>query len=148
MSAKKTPEERRLTRLAAKKRYRDRYPEKIAAAARRYEIRKGRGKGHRTLTEEERIQKRRADRIARKARLKGGGGRPSRDIKEKLLIAQKGKCVYCKEKLDRAHIDHILPLALGGSSDDLNLQLLCPRCNRRKSAKHPVEFAQSLGMLL
>jgi hypothetical protein len=31
-------------------------------------------------------------------------------------------------------IDHILPEALGGSDDESNLWLACPRCNRFKGA--------------
>ena len=34
----------------------------------------------------------------------------------------------------RAHVDHILPVALGGTSDLLNLQLLCSQCNLGKGA--------------
>lgn len=105
-------------------------------------------KTRKLLTQEERKRARRVERLARKAREKGNGGRPSRNIKERLFLAQKGRCVYCRELMTEQHIDHILPLALGGSSDDSNLQLLCPDCNNRKGAYHPVEFANKLGMLL
>lgn len=45
-----------------------------------------------------------------------------------------GKCVICgsKEKLE---FDHIIPLSRGGSSTERNIQLLCEKCNREKSAK-------------
>ena len=49
---------------------------------------------------------------------------------------------------DGYHVDHIQPLALGGSNDKANLQLLCPTCNLRKSAKHPVDFMRETGRLL
>lgn len=58
---------------------------------------------------------------------------------------QGGKCVYCPSPLDKFHIDHIMPLALGGSNTDDNIQLLCPRCNLRKHAKHPDVFAKEIG---
>ena len=32
-------------------------------------------------------------------------------------------------------IDHIIPEAAGGSSDETNLWLACPRCNRHKGAQ-------------
>ena len=33
------------------------------------------------------------------------------------------------------HVDHIKPLAHGGSNDITNFQALCPKCNLSKSAK-------------
>lgn len=45
-------------------------------------------------------------------------------------------------------MDHIMPLALGGTNTDDNIQLLCPTCNRSKHAKHPVDFMQQRGFLL
>lgn len=41
-----------------------------------------------------------------------------------------------------------MPLAKGGEHTPFNIQLLCPRCNVRKSAKHPVDFMQENGYLL
>ena len=67
----------------------------------------------------------------------------------KLRKNQGNKCIYCDFCLDDVyHVDHILPIALGGKHEPSNLQLLCPTCNLRKSSKHPEDFAQSLGLLL
>lgn len=62
---------------------------------------------------------------------------------------QKWRCVACRKSIKlKFHIDHIMPLALGGKHERLNIQLLCPTCNARKSKKHPIDFMQSIGYLL
>jgi 5-methylcytosine-specific restriction endonuclease McrA len=80
------------------------------------------------------------------------------DVRDKLteddiaamLASQKHRCVYCKAnlKLKKWHIDHIEPISRGGTNSKNNLQILCAPCNLSKHAKDPVEFAQSMGMLL
>jgi len=42
-----------------------------------------------------------------------------------------GKCVKCGSK-ERLEFDHIIPIALGGSNTERNIQLLCEACNRSK----------------
>lgn len=78
------------------------------------------------------------------------GQRLSSDLAERLLKAQRGKCANCGCSLKKSghHLDHIVPLALGGANLDTNIQLLCPPCNHSKSAKDPIAWAQSLGRLL
>lgn len=67
----------------------------------------------------------------------------------RILLQQKGRCGYCRKSLGKKfHRDHIMPIALGGTNDAKNIQLLCPKCNQKKHCKHPVEFAQSMGMLI
>lgn len=85
---------------------------------------------------------------ARRARLAGVGGKLSKGIVQKLLKLQKGKCAYCATALHKHHLDHIIPLALGGENTDDNVQLLCPPCNMSKGAKHPIDYMQSKGFLL
>jgi len=67
-----------------------------------------------------------------------------KDLKEK----QKGKCAACFKKLNKYHIDHIVPLSKKGTNDKSNLQLLCAPCNLEKHAKDPIVFMQSKGFLI
>lgn len=68
----------------------------------------------------------------------------SADIK-KLIKKQKAKCNGCrcciKKKYD---IDHIMPLALGGTNWPNNIQLLCSPCNSFKRAKHPKQWKMEI----
>lgn len=77
------------------------------------------------------------------------GGALSKGLSAKLFELQRGKCACCKLPLgDNLHMDHIMPLALGGANIDGNMQLLRATCNLKKHAKHPVDFMQSRGFLL
>jgi 5-methylcytosine-specific restriction endonuclease McrA len=85
----------------------------------------------------------------RRARLNNAEGTHTVEDIQWLLEKQKYKCVYCKKSLRKEyHVDHIQPISKGGSNDKLNLQILCPTCNVRKHTKDPIEFAQSIGLLL
>lgn len=85
----------------------------------------------------------------RRAKVLQCGGRLSVDLAEKLLLLQKGRCAFCRLPLGADyHLDHIMPLALGGSNKDSNMQLLHKHCNQKKSSTHPVDFMQKQGFLL
>lgn len=77
-------------------------------------------------------------------------GKLSIGLSDKLFKLQRGKCACgCKQPLgDDFHLDHIMPLALGGANEDWNIQLLRSTCNQQKHAKHPVDYMQSKGFLL
>lgn len=86
----------------------------------------------------------------RSDRIKSVGGKLSKGLPVRLLELQRGKCACCRASLSDTgyHLDHIIPLAAGGENSDHNIQLLCPACNIKKAAKHPIEFMQSNGYLL
>jgi hypothetical protein len=66
-----------------------------------------------------------------------------------LFERQGGKCVHCTKSLRNGyHVDHIVPLAGGGTNWITNIQLLCGPCNVRKGATDPIEFARRNGRLL
>lgn len=48
-----------------------------------------------------------------------------------LMEIQDGLCAYCDRSIREQayHIEHIIPLAFGGSNGMANLCLSCPRCN-------------------
>jgi len=50
-------------------------------------------------------------------------------------------CTCCEEKdISKLEIDHIVPLARGGSNDETNLQVLCARCNSSKGSYQYGEY--------
>jgi 5-methylcytosine-specific restriction endonuclease McrA len=95
--------------------------------------------------------KRRAFQANRRARKRQAGGMYSAADIAALLRLQRGKCAHswCGKSVAKGyHVDHILPLFLGGSNDRRNLQILCRPCNQEKHAAHPIDFAQLHGLLL
>jgi len=56
------------------------------------------------------------------------------NVKISVWRRDNGKCVGCgsQEKLE---YDHIIPVSKGGSNTERNIQLLCEKCNRQKSAR-------------
>lgn len=75
----------------------------------------------------------------------GAPGSLSAGIVDRLMEQQNGLCVCCQKPLAEYHIDHIMPLALGGHNVDENVQLLLPECNMKKGAKHPDDWRKSLN---
>lgn len=95
------------------------------------------------------IEKWRINKSRRRALKAGSNAKLSNDIRQKLMVLQQGKCACCSQKLSKdAHLDHIMPLALGGENADSNMQLLLPLCNMRKNAKHPIDYMRQKGFLL
>jgi hypothetical protein len=61
-------------------------------------------------------------------------------VKRAIFHRDQGRCVLCQKDLTclintdvDLHVDHIVPLNQWGVNDPCNLQLLCARCNSKKS---------------
>lgn len=78
----------------------------------------------------------------RRAMLRNAEGRFTREHLKFLREAQGGKCLFCGEPLgdDLVHLDHWIPLILGGSNEPDNLALLHESCNLRKGPRLPSHF--------
>jgi len=86
----------------------------------------------------------------RRARLREVEGTHTPADIGRILLAQRGRCAYCKCKITPANmaVDHIFPVSKGGHNGPSNLQIACNNCNSRKSAKDPIEYARSTGRLI
>lgn len=85
-------------------------------------------------------------RVYRAVRRSAAGSAISVKLINQLKRAQQMKCRYCGADLNAGyHLDHRMPLRLGGTNEASNLQLLCPTCNMRKHAKHPELFEKEIG---
>ena len=61
-------------------------------------------------------------------------------IRERIILRDGAACKKCGKMVGRLEVDHIVPLAVGGSNSDLNLQLLCAfPCHRNKTLKEEKE---------
>jgi hypothetical protein len=70
------------------------------------------------------------------------------EVKSILFARDRGKCAACNtdivyEMREKAHIDHMVPITLGGCNDLVNLQLLCSKCNLTK-LNHAAEVTSSI----
>ena len=57
----------------------------------------------------------------------------SAEVRNYVFQRDGGQCTACSSKVE-LQFDHVIPVALGGSSEPENLQVLCGPCNRRKGA--------------
>lgn len=80
-------------------------------------------------------------------KLQAEGTHTAEDVQEQYK-RQKGRCFWCGEKVgDTYHVDHIVPLARGGSNWPENLVIACASCNCSRQDKLPHEWPQG-GRLL
>jgi HNH endonuclease len=61
------------------------------------------------------------------------------------VLARDGKaCSYCQRDRRRLEIDHVVPVASGGSSEESNLVPACYDCNTEKGSYHPSQWIERL----
>lgn len=67
-----------------------------------------------------------------------------------IMCRQGCRCVVCSKDLIAYgyHLDHIMPVSLGGVNEAWNIQFLCDTCNLRKSNQDPFEWSRRLGVQL
>jgi 5-methylcytosine-specific restriction endonuclease McrA len=86
---------------------------------------------------------------ARRAREVSAPGRFTSEDVARIRRAQGDKCAVCRCPLKgKGHLDHIQPLAKGGSNYPWNLQWLCKSCNPGKGDTDPLVYMQRKGFLL
>ena len=152
--------------LAQRAKYRERYREKIAEKNRaRYaaniEAERQRSADYHARNPEKALERgrrwkeqkpeaARARDQRRKALVRGAEGSHTGEDLKSIYAMQRGKCAVCRVDFEgtKYHVDHIWPIARGGSNDKTNLQLLCQPCNQQKGAKIPEEFMRQKGYLL
>jgi len=84
----------------------------------------------------------RAHNHARRARLRGAQGTHTAADIAAQRTRQKGSCYWCGTKVGRHyHVDHVMPVILGGSNGPENLVIACAPCNLSKHDRHPADWA-------
>lgn len=84
--------------------------------------------------------------IRRRCSKSNAEGTHTADDVSSIYARQNGLCVYCDADLSLGyHVDHIMPIALGGSNWPDNLQCLCQKCNQSKNKSHPDDWHERIG---
>ena len=60
------------------------------------------------------------------------------------------KCYWCNSEIEnnKLHLDHYIPISLGGKSNKENIVVSCSKCNQSKGASNPLDYANKIGKLL
>jgi len=104
------------------------------------------------LTDEQRKERRRDEKRnykhRRRAILRGQVAKATpKEIREAMVKA-KGKCFYCGGKFSKLTVDHVVPIAKGGSHTLDNLVFACHACNSEKRDLPANEFGGKFGLLI
>lgn len=135
---------RRISEYAAKR-------SEILEAAKKYrEDNRERLNAQQRARRESNPEKCRESAMRRRARKHGGTEHYTASQLRSLWESVQHKCACCSAPITTKtrHIDHITPLARGGSNAIRNIQFLCRHCNVSKNARDPIEFMRSRGRLL
>jgi 5-methylcytosine-specific restriction endonuclease McrA len=104
------------------------------------------------LTDAERAERKREERRnwkhRRRALLAGQECKATPSQIRKHCEKAKGICFYCRRKFKSLTVDHIVPMAKGGTHTLDNIVFACHACNSEKRDLDPAEYAKSHGMLL
>lgn len=90
---------------------------------------------------------RRQIKATRNERIRDAEGYYTDEDIEAISRRQDGRCLYCSNQFSEVlppTVDHIVPLAAGGSHWPSNLCLACGPCNSKKGAMSQAEFIQRL----
>lgn len=84
------------------------------------------------------LEKRAACHNAKRGRTKRLKGRRGAELRERRLKAEPfcRDCARLGFKVPAEEVDHIVPLAFGGSDDDSNVRTLCGPCHLRRTQGH------------
>jgi len=111
--------------LAYQRSYRKDHPKKVAAR-------------HKAWRESENGRKGAlADALNRRAAV---DERITSEVVDEVTAEYGGLCPYCNQPIVNGHIDHIVPISMGGTSDRENLVYSCAPCNLSKGDKSLLEF--------
>jgi 5-methylcytosine-specific restriction endonuclease McrA len=69
-------------------------------------------------------------------------------VRDYILARDNHQCKSCGRTASEVslQIDHIVPLAKGGSNDMSNFQVLCKYCNQKKSSKFDSRFRRDYSL--
>ena len=70
--------------------------------------------------------------------------------RRRIFAKTKGRCAYCGTDLhgEKWTVDHIVPLANGGTNDECNMFAACKSCNHRKGTSSLESFRKQVGQFL
>lgn len=129
-------------RRAYDREWQKRNPDKARAAGRRYDAAHPERRNAWRQANPDHV---RAANSRRRARKKAAEGCYTRQDVAAQYLRQQGTCYWCGKKVGRDyHVDHVIPLARGGSNGPENLVISCGPCNTSKGAKLPHEWGDRL----